>query len=250
MMVQDFDNGRREFLGTGDHPFYSSSVHLVYQPARNMYDLWALPFSLETLQGTAEAFPIAQNSRQPTVAADQTLVYLDGDGSGEEQLVWIGRDGKKVEEIGPPQERIFAAALSPGGDRVAVALTQGSSVDVWVWDLTRGVKTRLSALPDGTSSTLESTPKPEGEDTTPMPVLESHKLLGRCGGAHPQMCRVGTLTGTRVSSLADCRTSNIAKDLSAANAAANRETPSTHQQHPNRGKPLQAQLLSCPILLR
>ena len=76
MMLQDLDTGRREFLGPGDRPFYSPSGHLVYQPERNVYDLWALPFSLETLQGTGEAFPIAQNSRQPTVAADNTLGWV------------------------------------------------------------------------------------------------------------------------------------------------------------------------------
>ena len=145
MMIQDLDTGRREFLGPGDRPFYSASGHLVYQPGRNTYDLWALPFSLETLQGTGEAFPIAQNSRQPTVAADQTLVYLDGYGSAQEQLVWVGRDGKKVEEVGQPQESIRDAALSPDGGRVAVSASVGSNMDVWVWDLTRGVKTRLSA---------------------------------------------------------------------------------------------------------
>ncbi len=148
MMLQDLDTGRREFLGPGDRPFYSPSGHLVYQPERNVYDLWALPFSLETLQGTGEAFPIAQNSRQPTVAADNTLVYLDGFGSAQEQLVWAGRDGKKVEEIGLPQERILEAALSPDGGRLAVTVSQSGNLDVWVWDLARGVKTRLSTAPE------------------------------------------------------------------------------------------------------
>ena len=148
MMVQDLDTGRREFLGPGDRPFYSPSGHLVYQPERGVYDLWALPFSLETLQGTGEAFPIAQNSRQPTVAADNTLVYLDGFGSAQEQLVWAGRDGKKVEEIGLPQERILEAALSPDGGRLAVTVSQSGNLDVWVWDLARGVKTRLSTAPE------------------------------------------------------------------------------------------------------
>ena len=113
MVVQDLKTGTRQFLGPGDRPFYSPSGHLVYQyqPELNVYDLWALPFSLETLKGTGEAFPIAQNSRLPTVAADNTLVYLDSYISAQEQLIWVGRDGKKVEEIGLPQERILEAAI-------------------------------------------------------------------------------------------------------------------------------------------
>jgi Tol biopolymer transport system component len=146
MVVQDLETGTRQFLGPGDRPFYSPSGHLVYQyqPELNVYDLWALPFSLETLQGTGEAFPIAQNSRLPTVAADNTLVYLGHYISAQEQLMWVGRDGKKVEEIGLPQERILEAAISPDGGRMAVSVSQGANFDVWVWDLARGVKTRLS----------------------------------------------------------------------------------------------------------
>ncbi len=135
MMIQDLETGRQEFLGPGDRPFYSPSGHLVYQPERDVYDLWARPFSLETLQATGEAFPIAQNSRQPTVAADQTLVYLDGSGSTQQQLIWVGRAGKKVEEVGQPAERLRDPALSPDGGRVAVSVTEGSNWDVWVWDL-------------------------------------------------------------------------------------------------------------------
>jgi Tol biopolymer transport system component/predicted Ser/Thr protein kinase len=148
MMIQDLETGQREFLGPGDRPFYSPSGHLVYQPERNVYDLWARPFSLETLQTTGEAFPIAQNSRQPTIAADQTLVYLAGSSSAQQQLIWVDRAGEKVEEVGQPAERLRDPALSPDGGRVAVSVTEGSNWDVWVWDLARGVKTRLSTAPE------------------------------------------------------------------------------------------------------
>ena len=149
MVVQDLETGTRQFLGPGNHPFYSPSGHLLYQyqSELNVYDLWALPFSLETLQGMGEAFPIAQNGRQPTVAADNTLV-LDSYVSAQEQLIWVGRDGKKVEEIGLPQERILEAAISPDGGRMAVSVSQGANFDVWVWDLASGVKTRLSTAPE------------------------------------------------------------------------------------------------------
>ena len=149
MVVQDLETGRRELLGPGATPVYSNSGHLLYATSPTSNDLWALPFSLETLRATGEAFPVSENSRYATVAADETLVYLDMFGSsGQQQLVWVDRDGKQVAEIGQPQDGILAAALSPDGRWVAVAVAEDSSPDVWVWDLARGVSTRLSTAPE------------------------------------------------------------------------------------------------------
>ena len=150
MVVQDLETGQRELLGPGAAPVYSNSSHLVYATSPISSDLWALPFSLETLRATGEAFPVSDNSRYATVAADETLVYLDIFGSsGQQQLVWVDRDGKQVEEIGQAQSAIYTAALSPDGRWVAVAVAEGSSPDVWVWDLARrGVSTRLSTAPE------------------------------------------------------------------------------------------------------
>ncbi len=85
MMLQDLDGGRREILGPGTQPFYSSSGHLIYQSDLGADELWALPFSLSSLRAVGEAFPITQNGGGPTVAADQTLVYLDGFGQQQRQ---------------------------------------------------------------------------------------------------------------------------------------------------------------------
>ena len=148
MMVQNVETGQRELLGPGAGPFYSPSGHLVYQSGPQTYDLWAVPFSLDTLRAAGEGFPISQNSRGPTVAADQTLVYLDSSGSGQQQLVWLDRRGEKTGEIGPVQEVIGSPALSPDGRLVAVTATESSNEDVWVYDITRGVRTRLSTSPE------------------------------------------------------------------------------------------------------
>ena len=148
MMVQNLETGQRELLGPGAYPFYSPSGHLVYQSDPLTDDLWALPFSLDTLKATGEAFPISENSRGPTVAADQTLVYLDGTGLGQQQLVWLDRRGEKTGEIGQAQETIGDPALSPDGRLVAVAATVGSDRAVWVYDIARAVRTLLSNSPE------------------------------------------------------------------------------------------------------
>ena len=150
VMVQDLKTGRRELLGPGVAPVYSPSGHLLYRAGLETYDLWALPFSLDTLKATGEAFPIAQNSLDPAVATDGTLVYLDGLGTlqRQRQLVWLNRRGDKVGEIGLPQERIQYPTLSPDGRLVGVQVHEGSNFDIWVWDITRAVKTRLTTGPE------------------------------------------------------------------------------------------------------
>ena len=148
MMVQNLETGQRELLGPGTIPFYSASGHIVYQSKVIIYDLWALPFSLDTLRAAGEAFPVSQNSRGPTVAADQTLVYLDSSGSGQQQLVWLDRHGEKTGEIGQAQETIGSPALSPDGRLVAITASENSNRDVWVHDITRGVRTRLTSAPE------------------------------------------------------------------------------------------------------
>ena len=122
MMLQDLESGRPEFLGEGESPFYSPSGHIVFQAAERTHDLWALPFSLDTLKAAGDAFPVTQNSRGPTVAADGTLVYLDGTGSGQQQLVWLDRRGKKTAEIGLTEAAIGSPALSPDGRLIALTL--------------------------------------------------------------------------------------------------------------------------------
>ena len=147
MIVQDLDTGRRELLGPGHLPFYSPSGHIVYQPAAVTQDLWALPFSLSTLQAAGEAFPIAQDSRDPTIAADGTLVYRDGSARGTKQLTWLDRRGGKTGEIGQAQVDIVDPELSPDGRRVAFVAVENSNTDIWVYDIARGVRTRLSVDP-------------------------------------------------------------------------------------------------------
>ena len=107
MVLQDLETGRRELLGPGHRPFYSSSGHIVYQPAPGTQDLWALPFSLSILKAAGEAFPIAQSGRDPTVAADGTLVYRDGSSTGTKQLTWLDRRGGKTGEIGQAQVAVI-----------------------------------------------------------------------------------------------------------------------------------------------
>ena len=97
------------------YPVYSPSGHIVYQTNRYQSGVWALPFSIEALKPTGEAFPIAEDVGAPSVTADGTLVCVDLFGVGQRQLVWRDRGGNQLGVIGRPQAGIRFPVLSPDG---------------------------------------------------------------------------------------------------------------------------------------
>ena len=152
IVVKNLGTGEREVLADGAFPRYSPSGHILYQTAAFSPGLWALPFSLETLKPTGEAFSIAEDGGDPSVAEDGTLVYVDLLGGGQQQLVWRDREGgKKLGVIGQPQDLISFPALSPDGRQVAVHGLEDNNEDVWVHQVGRSLKRRLTfdAAPDG-----------------------------------------------------------------------------------------------------
>ena len=144
IVVKNLETGEWEVLAEGAYPVYSPSGHILYQTNRYQSGLWALPFSIQTLEPTGEAFPIAENVGGPSVGADGTLVYLDFLRGEGQQLVWRDRGGRKLGVIGQPQEIIRFPALSPDGGRVAVVGTEDSNVDVWVHEVDRPLRRRLT----------------------------------------------------------------------------------------------------------
>jgi len=161
LAVRNLETGEWDALGAGIYPIYSPSGHILYQTDSYETGLWALPFSIETLKPTGEAFPIDENSRFPSVAKDGTLVSVERRGDGLKQLVWRNRAGEKLGEIGQPQESLAHPALSPDGRYVAVRSNEGGNADIWVHSVERPIKRRLTL-----DSALDSRPQwsPSGRE--------------------------------------------------------------------------------------
>ncbi len=141
----DLNNGERRELGPGDFPRYSRSGHLIYGPSDGADSgLWALPFSLESLTATGEAFPIEEAGEYGTVARDGTLVYLDSPGENLEKLVWRDRSGEVLETVGQTQQGIASPTVSPDGRLLAVSAVDGGNRDIWIHDPVRDTKMRLT----------------------------------------------------------------------------------------------------------
>ncbi len=82
---------------------------------------------------------------QASAATDGTLVFGSG-GSGDLQLLWFDRVSKQISTIADKLGNLYGGVLSPQGDRIALQIDTGEN-DIWVLDLARGVRTRLTFGP-------------------------------------------------------------------------------------------------------
>ena len=92
-------------------------------------------------------------------ASDNGLLTFGNGSSGAVQLVWMGRDGKEAGLAADNLKNLNFARLSPQGDRIALGIDNGVN-DIWLLDLARGVRTRLTFGPTGNTIPLWS---PDGK---------------------------------------------------------------------------------------
>ncbi len=130
------------------NPVYSPTGHILYYRWPNNAGIWALPFSVEKLKATGEPFLAFPNANYPAVAPDSTLAMVRGAGSWGGQLVWVDREGRLVGKIGEAQPLSPVPALSPDGRRLAIVNLDPSQSDIWIHNLVRGVRTRLTFGPE------------------------------------------------------------------------------------------------------
>jgi serine/threonine-protein kinase len=109
-------------------------------------EIWAVPFSASSRRTTGPAFRVIDGAAFASTSSDGMLVAYVDPPAPLGQLVWRRRDGAEV-TIGEPQQGISGPALSPDGERVAYTAEQDGNTDLWVQDLVRGTRTRLTSGP-------------------------------------------------------------------------------------------------------
>ncbi|MGC1186727.1 MAG: protein kinase [Candidatus Acidiferrales bacterium] len=157
--VEVLTNGRRKtvFEQKGwvpATPVYSPSGEILFENGGSQSDttegIWAVPFSLAKLEVTGQPFLVNGKGTAPSVSSDGTLIYEMPASPRQSQMVWVGRDGKIQGVIGQPQPGLAIPALSPDGKRIAVAAREeNGDENIWVYDVTRGVRTQLLTSPAG-----------------------------------------------------------------------------------------------------
>ena len=119
--------------------------------------LMAQPFDMVRLE--LSGGPIALPAAPPragnrgfygfSVSAAGVLAHSTSGSTGLRRLVWVDRAGTVVERTDLIEPRLIMPRVSADGRRVAYAAAngEGGALDVWVYDLNLGARTRLSNNP-------------------------------------------------------------------------------------------------------
>ena len=136
---------------------YASGHLLFYRDGRIM----AQRFDADALELRGDAVAVAENVRYEKgffravfdASADGTLVYQQGGARTMSKLVWFDRSGARLGTLAEEGE-YFDVRLSPDGQQLVVAIDDPS--DLWVYDLKRGARTRLTSGGFGEQSPVYS----------------------------------------------------------------------------------------------
>jgi Tol biopolymer transport system component len=157
--VLSIETGQRKVLiEEGADARYVPTGHIVYVRKGT---LMAVPFDPDRLELRGPAVPVVEGLMQAinlpfgydnygtgqfAVSQSGLLVYVSGGIAPDTdiELVWVDRQGR-AEPIPPFGEKRPATnpRLSPDGQRLA-CVTEGINANVWVYDLARGVATKLT----------------------------------------------------------------------------------------------------------
>ena len=153
---------------------YASPGILLF---RRQQALVAQRFDPQALTVVGDSFPVADvagtGPNAGSIAASSsnsgTVVFrARTEQGGARQLIWFDRSGRNLGVVGAAAlGTINVPDVSPAGDRVAVHMTTNGNIDVWVVDLARGFRSRLTTdaqadqspvwSPDGSQIIFSST---------------------------------------------------------------------------------------------
>jgi Tol biopolymer transport system component/tRNA A-37 threonylcarbamoyl transferase component Bud32 len=140
---------KRLVVNASSSPQYASGYLLFRREA----SLMAQPFDPKRGQTTGDAFPITDQvrfdagvSRGIFSASDNgILVYQTGTTQSGSQMLWLDRTGKNLGMVGTVGLN-YTLRVAPDAQRLAVSAfdTGSSNLDVWVYEVARGIKTRFT----------------------------------------------------------------------------------------------------------
>ncbi|HVT44498.1 MAG TPA: protein kinase [Thermoanaerobaculia bacterium] len=158
----DSTSDHHQVLRANSSALYSRTGHLLYSRESSVI---AVPFNPGKGITTGDPIVVVAEGVAFTdrftsvfsVSNDGALVYLRGAGFRLSQLVWVDRSGRDQGTIAPPG-LFFSPRISHDQRRVAVDLSNvaDGQGDIWIWDLQRGVSSRLTYDPANESVPLWS----------------------------------------------------------------------------------------------
>ncbi len=152
--VGSLDSKELKFLLPGaSNAVYAPPGYLLFVRERT---LMARSFDASRLQLTGEAVPVADSvgvsgSVQRgifSVSSNGILAYQGGGVESGWPLLWFDRAGKQSGAVGEPAIHLFHR-ISPDGHKLVAQINDArtGNIDLWIYDLARGVRTRLTFDP-------------------------------------------------------------------------------------------------------
>ena len=143
--------------GRENRPLFHAQSNAVYANGFLLFargnQLMAQSFDPDngTLRGEAQSVASGIVNDMSTWHMDASvsnngLLVLGSGGAADWQLIWEDRNGKQIGIAADKLTDLQSARLSPQGDRIAFTMDTGTA-DVWVLDLARGIRTRLTFGP-------------------------------------------------------------------------------------------------------
>jgi hypothetical protein len=140
-------NLRKPLLSAADEPHYVDGA-IVFAHDRV---LTAQRFDPKKLALLGEAVPLKEQEVQTTPLfarsvvsiAGGNILYQPGSSPRESRLAWFDRTGKEIGSVGG-NDRYATVNLSPDSRFVAVSYGWTAQSNIWMFDLVRGGKTRVT----------------------------------------------------------------------------------------------------------
>ncbi len=124
-------------------PSWSPSGHIVFYRSPTNPGIWAVPFSLSSLDVTGDPFLVVPDAALPSISRNGTMVLALGNFSDSNQLAWVDRAGRIERTVGVAQDQDTYFVLSPDGERLALRV-RGEDRDIYLIDVIRETQTRLT----------------------------------------------------------------------------------------------------------
>ncbi|HVA93629.1 MAG TPA: protein kinase [Candidatus Dormibacteraeota bacterium] len=148
--VASLDGGKPKLLVRGDsNAVYTPPGYLLFV---RQGTLMAQRFDAENLLLTGPARVLSESALENPIVWNSmlalsdngTLVYNRGTRfSGDSELLWLDRSGKHLRQTGTT-DNYADVSISPDGNKLAVTVEGTEGNNIWVFDLIRDIKTRLT----------------------------------------------------------------------------------------------------------
>jgi serine/threonine-protein kinase len=145
--VVSLEDRRKKIVHRGMYPRYLTSGHLAYVSNGNLF---AIPFDLDRLEVRGSPGLLGEVSSDSNIGSAQidfsrngTMAFRSGRTEGRRAIQWLDAAGT-MESLGAEPASYLFPRLSPDGSRLAVRVSVGAGSEIWIHDLNRGGRARVT----------------------------------------------------------------------------------------------------------